>query len=303
MPPALRIATRSSSLALWQARFVRDLLRAVDPVPEVELVEVTSTGDAIRDRPLYTVGGVGLFTKEVQDAVLEGRADIAVHSLKDLPTQTHPDLVLAAVPDRAPARDALLAPVHRTLEGLPERATVATSSLRRRAQLLRHRPDLRIVDIRGNVETRIRRMHERSLDGLVLAEAGIRRLGLDTEITEVLDEARFVPAVGQGALGIECRADDEHTRRRLREIEHEATRQAVDSERSLLRALQGGCTAPIGAHARVVDGRLALHAIVANEEGTRWLEDRIEGRCDQAPELGSLLAERLLTAGARELIR
>jgi hydroxymethylbilane synthase len=303
MRDVLRIATRASKLALWQARFVRDSLAALDPDCAVELVEVTSTGDTVRDRPMYEVGTVGMFTKEVQQAALDGRADVAVHSLKDLPTEGHPDLILAAVPERGPVADVLISARRLTFDRLPEGAVVATSSLRRRAQLLRRRADLRIVDIRGNVETRIRKLREESLDGLILAEAGVRRLGLEAEISEALSEEVLLPAVGQGALAVECRRDDEDARRRLDPLNHIATRQAVAAERAFLHALRGGCQTPVGALARVVEETLTLHGIALDPDGRRLFEGSLSGPAEQAERLGAALAERLLAEGAAELIR
>lgn len=269
----------------------------------VELVEVVSTGDVVRDRPLYEVGGVGIFTKEVQDALLDGRADLAVHSLKDLPTVEHADLTLAAVPIRGPVNDVLLAPQHKTVANLPEGARVATSSLRRRAQLLRARPDIQIVDIRGNVETRIRKLHEQELDGLILAAAGVIRLGLDNEVTEHLTHELMLPAVGQGALGIECRRDAPAVQSLLAELEDTPTRQAVTAERSFLRVLQGGCQLPVGAHARLQGDQLVLAGNVIGREGTPVFEGEIAGSPDDGEKLGADLAHQLLSEGADGVLR
>ena len=302
MVTPLRIATRGSKLALWQAEFVRKRLSQADAERPVELVRIVSTGDAVRDRPLFEVGGVGVFTKEVQEAILDGRADLAVHSLKDLPTVSHPQLCLAAVPERGAVGDVLLAPQFRTLDRLPEGAQVATSSLRRRAQLLRHRPDLRIVDIRGNVETRIARLHKRRLDGLILATAGVERLGLAAEITERLGLDIMLPAVGQGALGVECRCDDIQVRTLLQALEHLPTRQAVVAERAFLRVLEGGCQVPIGAFARPEGDDLSLRGIVLDRSGKRWFSGELQGSADDAEELGNELAASLLHQGAGEVL-
>lgn len=302
MDRPLRIATRASKLALWQANRVRDLLREYFPGRPVELVELVSTGDATRDRPLFAIGGVGVFTKEIQQAVLDGRADLAVHSLKDLPTQNHAGLTLASVPERGPVQDVLLAPRFKAFENLPAGAVVATSSLRRRAQLLRKRPDLQLVDIRGNVETRIRKLHEEKLDGLLLAEAGVRRLGLESEITQTMPFDVSLPAVGQGALGIECRADDAPLVSELHRLEHRATRRATDAERAFLRELQGGCQVPIGAHATVAEGRLTLQGIVLSSDGTEWFADAISGAAKEADSLGAELGRRLIAQGVNRLL-
>lgn len=291
----LRIATRSSRLARWQAEFVRDALIAAEPGLAVELVPVTSRGDVERNVPLFEVGGVGLFTKEVQEAVLDGRADVAVHSLKDLPTEPHPALCLAAVPERGPEGDVLVAPRHRTLGALPAGARIATSSLRRRAQFLRCRPDLCLVNIRGNVETRLRKLQEEGLDGVVLAEAGLERLGLAGQITERLATDVIFPAVGQGALAIECRADRSEHIQLLARIEHRPTRLAVDAERAFLHRLQGGCQVPIGARTQTDGHLLELEGIVLDPEGKHAVQGRVRGRLEDAAALGQELADRLLS--------
>ena len=230
----LRIGTRGSPLALWQAHHVAGLLR---PRP-VELVEIQTSGDIDRSTSLVQIGGQGVFTKEIQRALLDGRVDVAVHSLKDLPTVEVEGLVLGAVPPRGPTGDALVSLKHRRFEDLPAGAVVATSSLRRRAQLLHRRPDLKLIDIRGNVETRLRKLEEQNLDATILAEAGLVRLGLADRITEILDPSWMLPAVGQGALGLECRAEDD-TLGLLRGLDDAATRQAVLAERAFLRAMGG----------------------------------------------------------------
>lgn len=302
MDRRIRIATRGSRLALWQANYIKSLLQGVNPGLEVELVEIVSTGDAVRDRPLFEIGGVGVFTKEVQEALLAGDAELAVHSLKDLPTQTHPSLLLAAVPPRETVDDVLLAPQYQTLDRLPEGAVVATSSLRRRAQLLRHRPDLQLIDIRGNVETRIRKLHEEGHAGLVLAAAGLTRLDLTDEITQTLPHDVVLPAVGQGALGLECRADDTQTQLLLAALEDPPTRIAVEAERAMLRELQGGCHVPIAAHATVVGQSVHLRGRVLALDGSQCIEGQIEGELSQAPFLGRELAQDLIRRGARQLL-
>lgn len=302
MARTLRIATRGSQLALWQAHHVQKLLADLAPNHVVELVTVVSAGDADRSRPLHEIGGVGIFTKEVQEAILDGRADLAVHSLKDLPTVAHADLVLAAVPERGRVEDVLLSPKHGTLANLPVGARVATSSLRRQAQLLRHRPDLRIESIRGNVETRIRKLHDEQLDGLVLAHAGIGRLGFDAEVTEVFSTEQMLPAVGQGALGIECRNDDEELLALLRGIDHPETRTRVEAERAFLRTIQGGCQVPLGTATQIGEGKVHLQAIVLRPDGSRWIEESHVGPAAEANQVGQELARRMLALGAAELI-
>jgi hydroxymethylbilane synthase len=296
----LRIATRGSRLALWQAETVRSLLLARRPSLVVELVIVQSTGDVNRTDPLHKIGGMGLFTKEVQDAVLDRRADLAVHSLKDLPTENPKELVLAAVPERGPTEDVLLAPKHRTLARLPKGARVATSSLRRRAQLLRLRPDLQIAEVRGNVETRIRKLTDGEFDAMILAAAGLERLGLLEHVTERFTADRMLPAVGQGALGIECRTDDEPVRSLLEEIDHHASHDAVRAERSFLRTLQGGCQLPIGGLATFHEGAILLRGNVTSADGDGQYNGEWEG--DDPIEVGRSLAEQLIGIGARELL-
>jgi hydroxymethylbilane synthase len=298
----LRLGTRGSPLALWQANHVAGLLRAVVPDRQIELVEIVTTGDQVRDRPLAQIGGEGIFTKEIQRAVQEGRADVAVHSLKDLPTFAVAGLMLVAVPPRAPAGDAFVSLRHRSFDALPAGAVVARSSLRRRAQVRHRRSDLRLVDIRGNVETRLRKLAEQDLDAILLAQAGLERLGLAASITEILDPQWMLPAVGQGALGLECRVDDAATRAALAPLDHPPTAQAVRAERALLRGLGGGCQVPIGAATTVVGDVLRLRGVVLPPDGSRRVEAEITGNLAEAEALGERLAQQLLSAGARDLL-
>jgi hydroxymethylbilane synthase len=298
----LRIGTRGSPLALWQAHFVADRLRPLAAGRPVELVEIVTSGDVVRDVPLTQIGGDGVFTKEIQRALLAGQVDVAVHSLKDLPTTFVAGLTLAAVPPRGPTGDAFVSRRHARFDDLPPGATVATSSLRRRSQVLHRRPDLKLVNVRGNVGTRLRKLDEEGFDALVLAQAGLERLGLGDRITEVLDAAWMLPAVGQGALGLECRTDDDATHRLLAGLDDAATRQAVLAERALLRGLGGGCQVPIGASARVDGGRLTLRGAVLPPDGSRRVADQVEGPAADAEALGVRLAELLLRQGARELL-
>lgn len=298
----VRIATRGSPLALWQARHVEALLRPRAAPRPVVLVPIETEGDRVRDRPLSQIGGDGLFTKEIQHALLDGRADVAVHSLKDLPTLVVPELVLGAVPLRAPSGDAFVSRRHASFAALPAGAVVATSSLRRRAQLLHRRPDLRVESVRGNVETRLRKLDEQGLDGLLLAEAGLRRLGLERHITEILDRAWMLPAVGQGALGLECRADDAATRALLDPLNDAPTRAAVLAERAFLRRLGGGCLVPFGALGEVAAGVLHLTGAVLSADGVRRIAGESSGPVEDPEALGNALAERLLDRGARDLL-
>jgi hydroxymethylbilane synthase len=295
----LVIATRRSPLALWQANFVARALESAGR--KVELLPLVTQGDRILDAPLSRVGGKGLFVKEIEEALLDGRADLAVHSLKDVPTRLPDGLVLGAILEREDPRDALCAPVHRTLEALRAGARVGTSSLRRRAQLLALRPDLRVEEIRGNVGTRMAKL-EGELDAVILAAAGLRRLGLEDRITEVLAPDRLLPAVGQGALAVEIREGDEETAELVRRLEHAETRDAVRAERALLARLEGGCQIPLAAHAEVEGDRLRLRARVGRVDGTHLLEAEAEGPRAEAEANGVRAAEDLLARGADEIL-
>jgi hydroxymethylbilane synthase len=298
----LRIGTRGSPLALWQAHTVAARLRALAAPRLVELVEIETTGDRVRDQALSQIGGEGLFTKEIQRALLAGSVDVAVHSLKDLPTIGVEGLTLAGVPARGPVGDVFVSHRHARFEDLPPGATVATSSLRRRSQVLHRRPDLRLVNVRGNVETRLRKLAEEGFDALILAQAGLERLGLGRHITEILDPTWMLPAVGQGALGLECRRADEVTRALLQALTDSPTRQAVVAERALLRGLGGGCLVPIGALATVQGEQLQLRGAVLSPDGVQRVADERTGPASEAETLGQQLAEALLGQGARSLL-
>lgn len=298
--PLLRLGTRASALARCQADWVADRLRAHGA--RVELALLTTRGDQDQTGPVDRLGSPGVYTSHIQRALLEGTVDLAVHSLKDLPTDEVPGLVLAAVPERAAAHDALICREASSLDALRRGARVGTSSLRRRAQLLHVRSDLEILDLRGNIDTRLRRLDAGDFDALVLAEAGLRRLGLAQRITQVLPTEVMLPAVGQGALGIETRADDEATRRAVAALDDAASRWAVVAERALLAHLHGGCLAPVGAWARVSEGRLDLTAAVLSHDGRRKLVADSQVEPDNAASLGRRVAEDLLTQGAAELI-
>jgi hydroxymethylbilane synthase len=299
----LRIGTRGSPLALWQANFVADRLRAAAPDRDVVLVEIETAGDLLREKPLSQIGGEGIFTKAIQQALQAGSVDVAVHSLKDLPTFSVAGLVLAAVPRRGPAGDAFISHKHHSFADLPSEAKIGTSSLRRRAQLLHRRPDLQIVDLRGNIETRLRKLKEQDLDAVILAEAGLERLGRTSEVTEILDPAWMLPAVGQGALGLECRADDAATRALLARLDDPPTHQAVLAEREFLRTLGGGCLVPIGAFTSIAAARLTLRGAVLPPDGSRRIAGELVGPLDEAEVLGMRLGQELLSKGARELLQ
>jgi len=295
----IRLGTRASALARWQADWIAARLKELGV--DVELVHVATSGDT-QEGPLSVIGGgQGLFTKEIQRALLRRRIDLAVHSLKDLPTEEIPGLCLTAVPQRAPAGDALVCRQYTSLEELPEGAVVGTGSLRRRAQLLHARADLRIKDIRGNVETRLQRVEQGDYDATVLAEAGLRRLGLQSQITQLLPFSIMLPAVGQGALGLETRNNDQAVREQLEHLNDSDTHRAVVAERTMLAALQGGCLAPIAAWGRVGDDRLTLTGRVVAGDGSQQLE--ATSTAADAVALGQRVADELLAQGAADLIR
>jgi hydroxymethylbilane synthase len=289
----LRIGTRGSALARWQAEHVAGLLRPLTAPREVELVTIQTEGDRSSNESLSVIGGLGVFTKEIQRALLAGTVDVAVHSLKDLPTETVDGLTLAAVPPRAGVSDVFVSSQYTSLDVLPVDARIATGSVRRRALLLHRWPTLTFVDIRGNVDTRLAKLDAGEVDALVLARAGLERLGLQGRITEELDPTWMVPAVGQGALGIECRADDVETLQLLRAVDNWGSRVAVMAERAFLRALGGGCQVPIGAWAYVEDNALVLGGVVAAADGS-WRRDGVLADSPLNAELvGAELAERL----------
>jgi hydroxymethylbilane synthase len=302
MNSPLRIGTRGSPLALWQARHVAGLLRPLVELRPVELIEIETAGDRVRDAALSQIGGDGVFTKEIQRALLAGAVDVAVHSLKDLPTTFIAGLTLAAVPARGPAGDVFVSHKYKRFDDLPRGAIVGTSSLRRRSQALHRRPDLMLVNLRGNVETRLRKLEEQNLDAIILAEAGLQRLGLASTITEILDPQWMLPAVGQGALGLECRAEDATTLALLDRLNDPAARQAVLAERALLRGLGGGCLVPIGASARVEGARLTLRGAVLSPDGKQRVAAETSGAAVEAEAIGQQLAEMLLASGARTLL-
>jgi hydroxymethylbilane synthase len=289
----LVIASRGSQLALWQARWVAAQLSAAGHACRIEIVK--TTGDRITDVPLAKVGSKGLFTKEIEEALLDGRADLAVHSLKDLPTELPEGLVLAAVPEREDPRDAV---VGRKLADLPLGARVGTSSLRRAAQLRQLRPDLQVESVRGNLDTRLRKLDEGQYDAILLAAAGLKRLGWGDRIAEILPPEQMCPAVGQGALAIETRAGFE----KVALLDHADTHTAVVAERAVLAALGGGCQVPIGAYATVSKGHIRLLAIVAAPDGSRVIRAEAEGEAADAADIGARVAADLLQRGAREIL-
>lgn len=300
----LRIGTRASALALWQARHVERLIRALPGAPPVELVPITTTGDVRTDVPLWAIRGRAFFTKELDRALTDGRIDIAVHSLKDLPTSMEPGLALAAVLEREDPRDALISRDGTELRQLPRGARVGTSSLRRRAFLARARPDLTLLELRGNVPTRIERLERGDYDAIVLATAGLKRLGLEPRITQHLSPEEFPPAVSQGAIGICTRAGDGHALGWLRPLEDPATRLATTAERALLERIEGGCQVPLGALATAAGSRMRLRAAVCALDGSQQLgaEGEAQATAAAAQALGQRLAAELIGKGAARLI-
>ena len=297
----LRIGTRSSALARWQADWVSARLREAGQ--DAELVLVSTRGDREQTQAIGALGGDGLFTKELQRCLLAGEIDLAVHSLKDLPTEPVPGLTLGAVAQRGPIGDVLVSRAGQTLDQLPPGATIGTGSMRRRAQLLHHRADLTMRDIRGNVDTRLAKLRAGDYDALILAEAGLVRLGLTVEITQVLPTSVMLPAIGQGALGIECRDDDSRTRAAIAVLDHTDTHRAVAAERAMLRALAGGCLAPVAGWGRVdAGGMLLLTGAVLSVDGQRRLSSERAGPAIDAENLGQQVAGDLASQGAAELI-
>jgi len=296
----IRIGTRASLLAQWQANWVAQQLRQLGTT--VELVEITTSGDIEQSGSIASLGQQGVFAKEIQAALLEGRADVAVHSLKDLPTEQMKELVLAAVPEREIVADALVTQQGQTLDELPAGARVGTGSLRRQAQLKYLRADLEVVGIRGNIDTRLRKLDAGEYDAVVLAAAGLRRLGWAGRISELLEPPRMLPAVGQGALGIECLATSRAVYQLLRQLDHHESHQAASAERAMLALLHGGCSAPVGAWGRSEQGSLRLDGLVANLDGTHVLRASSTGSINDALAQGEDVAKQLLGQGAAEII-
>ena len=295
----LRLGTRKSKLALWQANFVKEKLEALGC--KVELVPITTTGDKILDAPLAKIGGKGLFVKEIENALLAGEIDLAVHSLKDVPMIIPEGLILSAITEREEPYDVLISRNGNKLEELPSGAVVGTSSLRRQVQIKRRRRDLRVEILRGNVDTRLRKLKEGLYDAIVLAYAGVKRMGLSGEISQVLED--FIPAVGQGSLVIETRAEDERVINFVKVLNHKESWLRAVCERAFLRELQGGCQVPIGAYAWIEGDRIKIKGFISDLEGERFLEGYEEGGLQKAEEVGKRLAQRLLREGGEEILR
>jgi hydroxymethylbilane synthase len=302
----LRIGSRGSELALWQARWVQCSLAEKFPGLKIGIEIIKTQGDKILDSPLSKIGDKGLFTREIENALLQNEIDLAVHSLKDLPTELPKGLTIGAICEREDVRDAFIPhpqnPIKKLLDQ-PGGSKVATGSLRRKCQLLNVRPDIRIMEIRGNLNTRIKKLEESDWAGMILACAGVVRLGWADKIGEVLDPKFMLPAVGQGALGIEIRERDTRVASYVSKLHHEPTAQSALAERALLRRLEGGCQVPIGTYARVVEGRLELDAIVGSLDGKTVVKGYTNGPPMEAESLGTRLAEKLLLDGADEVLR
>lgn len=299
----LRIATRQSRLALWQAEHVAGELRARHPHIAVVLVPMTTQGDRVLDRPLAEVGGKGLFIKELEVALAEHRADIAVHSMKDVPSEMPPGMMLAAMLPRADAHDAFVSQHHPSVESLPTGARVGTSSLRRQCQLKSLRPDLEIVALRGNVDTRLRKLDEGHYDAIILAAAGLKRLGFDHRITSYIDFDHSLPAVGQGIIGIECRSDDARSIELVRALDDRTARLCCEAERAYALRLQGSCQSSIAGYAELEGDQLQLRGVVGSEDGRTIYRGTVQGPATEADALGVKLADRLLAAGAASVLQ
>ncbi|MGD9016256.1 MAG: hydroxymethylbilane synthase [Desulfobacterales bacterium] len=302
MTDRIHIGTRGSQLALWQANWVKDTLKRHHPGIHVELTVIKTKGDKILDVPLAKVGGKGLFVKEIEEALLDGRIDLAVHSMKDMPSDIPEGLAIGAVPARENPKDALIAASASGLSGLPEGAVIGTSSLRRGSQILHIRPDLRIRPLRGNLDTRLRKLDTGDFDAIILAAAGVRRLGLASRITELLEEQIMLPAVGQGALCVEIRQNDPRVHPLIAPLEDWDTRCAVTAERSFLHRLEGGCQVPIAGHASVDGDEVELTGLVADLSGQTVIKSMARGPVVNAGALGLKLAETLLDRGAKTIL-
>jgi len=317
------IGTRGSKLALWQAEWIKSELQKLRPGLEVELNKIKTTGDKILDVPLAKVGGKGLFVKEIEEALLRNEADIAVHSMKDVPTEFPDNLHLAVICKREDPRDAFitakgtvpdlrtersevvesgLSPLVKKFQDLPQGATIGTSSLRRSCQLLSIRPDIKIEQLRGNLDTRLRKLDEGQFDSIILAAAGVKRLGWADRITETLPPEISLPAIGQGAVGIECRTDDEFINKLIAPLDHYETSVCVRAERACLKKLEGGCQVPIAAYAKLIDGIIIMDGLVGSVSGDRIIKAHVEGNPKDAEALGIRLAEEILSQGGKKIL-
>jgi hydroxymethylbilane synthase len=299
----VRIATRKSPLALWQAEFVRAELLKRNPELTIELVKMTTQGDRILDTPLAKVGGKGLFVKELEQGMLRGDADLAVHSMKDVPVELPDGLHLSAICEREDPRDAFVSNRYKSFDDLPPKAKVGTSSLRRQLQMRARRPDLEILDLRGNVNSRLKKLDDGQFDCIILAAAGLKRLGFDARITSYIAAELSLPAIGQGAVGIECRSDDPRVNGLLAALNHADTRMCVEAERAMNHRLQGGCQVPIGGYAILEQDTLWLRGLVGSPDGTRVVRAEARGPRSAATDLGIGVANALLAQGADAILK
>ncbi len=302
MRTSIKIGTRASLLAVTQSTWVKNQIEQQHPGTKVELVKITTKGDKILDVPLAKVGGKGLFVKEIEDALLNKSVDLAVHSMKDVPTDLPDGLHVAIVPPRETPLDAFISVKYKTLDILPQNAVIGTSSLRRKAQLACLRPDLNIQDLRGNLDTRLRKLDAGEYDAIILAGAGLNRLGFQDRITALFTPEQMLPAIGQGSLGIELRRDDDELLEGMQFLHHGVTATAVAAERALLLRLEGGCQVPIGAYATVTGNNLTLTGLIASVDGKEILRQQQSGPTDTAVEIGTALADTLLAAGGRTIL-
>jgi hydroxymethylbilane synthase len=298
----LKIGTRGSQLALYQANWVKEKLIQSDPSLKVTLIPIKTTGDKIQDAPLAKIGGKGLFVKEIEEALIQERIDLAVHSIKDVPTELPESLHLSAITKREDPRDVFISKGGTLLKDLPQRAKIGTSSLRRQAQLLHFRGDFELIPLRGNLDTRLKKLERMNLDGIVLALAGVKRLGFEAKITEVIPIEISLPAIGQGALGIETRKEDKEVEERIHFLNDPESAVAVSAERAFLKRLGGGCQVPIAAFAKMVDSNLFIDGLVGTTDGKRLVKHHLEGPAEKADSLGNELAEILLGKGAKEIL-
>jgi hydroxymethylbilane synthase len=300
--PLIKIATRKSPLALWQAEHVAKLLRASHPTLNVELVTMVTQGDKILDTPLAKIGGKGLFVKELEQGMLNGDADIAVHSMKDVPALLPDGLEIDAILSREDPRDAFVSNTYSNIDELPQGAVVGTSSLRRQCQLLNQRPDLQIKSLRGNVNTRLQKLDDGEYDAIILAAAGLIRLGFESRIKTSIPVNTMLAAIGQGAIGIECRKDDLATKALIACLNDPETAIRVRAERAMNLTLEGGCQAPIAGHAQIKDKTLRLHGLVAEPDGSVMIKEQLEGPIEEAEKMGVTVANRLLAGGAKAIL-
>lgn len=299
----IRIGTRSSKLALWQTNYIENEIQKQYPNYKVEIIHIKTTGDKILNSPLSQIGGKGLFTKEIETQLLEGKIDLAVHSLKDVPAQLDERFKIAAITKRFEPFDSFVSNKYDSFKELPDNAKVGTSSLRRRAQLLKAKPELQIENLRGNVDTRLKKLDNGEFDAIILATAGLKRLGYETRIKEILPIELMIPAVGQGALAIEILNENVELKDKLQFLNDLETEKATKSERAFLKEVEGDCQVPIGVYAKILNQRLIIKAMILSIDGKKFVEDEEVGEINQSEELGITLAKKLLNKGGKEILK